>query len=378
MNSLPLNLILNPDFDTQLFMRDIWRKKPFLIRNAFNFSKDAGGAPIGVHDIHRLALLPEQTVRLITHKTVNGIQKWAVKHGPLLHLPNTNIQNWTVLVQNVELSLNNAYQLIQQFSFTRWAELDDLMVSYATMGGGVGAHVDSYDVFLLQGQGQRQWRISEQSDLSVVPKLPLKILKQFKPESEWVLNPGDMLYLPANIAHEGIALSNDCLTYSIGYRSPKLHDALDDLLSMLTDEQGNNDSPQLRLHTVNPSIKPAQLTLNDVHSYRDRINTWLNDGILTEHLGCLLTQNNRQHAVFNENNTINLNRDIHLSSGTRMLYSPEFIFIEGFSFAAHGKDWNLLSHLANERCLNSDYLKQLSKEALSIIEHWIQEGWCVQ
>jgi 50S ribosomal protein L16 3-hydroxylase len=379
MNShLPTNLILNPDFDTAIFMRDIWRKTPFIIRNAFDFSKEVGGAPITTAEIYALAINPEQTARLISHKTVNNAVKWSLKHSPLNDLPKQNTPNWTVLVQNVELSSNAAHQLLRQFSFTRFAELDDLMVSYATTGGGVGAHIDSYDVFLLQGQGQRRWRISQQIDLSLVPKLPLKILKNFVAQEEWVLNPGDMLYLPPNIAHEGIALSDDCLTYSIGYRSPRLHDALDDLLGMLNNEEGDDDSPQLILNAVTPNIQSAQLTDSDIHCYRHAINNWLNDFVLEEHLGCLLTRSNRDHAVATPRANINLKINLNLSAGTRMLYSPKFIFIEGFAFAAAGLDWNILSSLANKRYLTTDELTQLSKDALDIVQDWLQEGWCTQ
>jgi 50S ribosomal protein L16 3-hydroxylase len=375
---LPINVILNPDFDTALFMRDIWRKKPFLIRNAFNFSKEVGGAPITTADTHALAINPEQTARLITHKTVNNTIKWSLKHAPLSDLPKENTPNWTVLVQNVELSSIIANQLLRQFSFTRLAELDDLMVSYATTGGGVGAHVDSYDVFLLQGQGQRRWRISQQTDLSLVPKLPLKILSNFISEEEWILNPGDMLYLPPNIAHEGIALSNDCLTYSIGYRAPRLHDAVDDLLGMLNNEEGDDDSPQLLLNAVTPNIHTAQLTDSDVQCYKDALNHWLNDSVLEEHLGCLLTRSNRDYAVATPRASINLKINLNLPAGTRMLYSPKFIFIEGFAFAAEGSDWTVLSNLANKRYLTTDDLIQLSKDALNIVQDWLQEGWCTQ
>jgi 50S ribosomal protein L16 3-hydroxylase len=363
-----MNYLLNSDFDTTTFMRDYWGKKPLLIRNAFDFSK---GSPVDVAQLLALAVNPDAQARVIAAK--DG--KWSLKRSPLTVLPKNSVPNWTVLVQNVELASPAANQLLRQFSFARYAELDDLMVSYATPGGSVGAHVDSYDVFLLQAHGQRRWRISEQTDLDFVPKLPLKILKDFRFEQEWVLNPGDMLYLSPNVAHEGVAV-NECLTYSIGYRAPRLHDALDDALGMLTSEDGDDHSPQLKLSAQ--AAQPAQLTGADVACYRAAINAWLDDGVLEEHLGCVLTRPNREHAVPAPRAKLNATKAISLPAGTRMLYSQGFVFIEGFAFAAEGSDWAVLSKLANARTLATGALADLSDDAQGIVQDWLQEGWCIQ
>lgn len=367
-----MNYLLNPDFDTAAFMRDYWGKKPLLIRNAFDFSKNA---PVDAAQLLALAVSPDSQARLIASKDMNGQNKWSLKRSPLTALPKATVPNWTVLVQNLELASPAANQLLRQFAFARFAELDDLMVSYATTGGSVGAHVDSYDVFLLQAHGQRRWRISEQSDLDFVPKLPLKILQNFRAEQEWVLNPGDMLYLPPNVAHEGVAL-DECLTYSIGYRAPRLHDALDDALGMLTSEDGEDHSPQLKL--TSQTALPAQLTSVDVTSYRNAINAWLDDGVLEEHLGCVLTRPNREHALPAPRAKLNTAKVISLPAGTRMLYSQGFVFIEGFAFAAEGSDLAVLSKLANARTLAAGELVDLSDDAQGIVQDWLQEGWCVQ
>ncbi len=352
-------------------MRDYWGKKPLLIRQAFDFSQ---GAPVDIEQVLALAVKPDSQARLIASK--DG--KWSLKRSPLAALPKVTQPNWTVLVQNLELAVPAANQLLRQFGFARYAELDDLMVSFATMGGGVGAHVDSYDVFLLQAQGQRRWRISEQTDLDFVPKLPLKILQDFRYEQEWVLNPGDMLYLPPNVAHEGVAVG-ECLTYSIGYRAPRLHDALDDALGMLASEDGEDHSPQLKLSAQTPqTAQPGQLTRLDVASYRAAINAWLDDGVLEEHLGCLLTRPNREHAIPAPRAKLAAAKAITLPAGTRMLYSQGFVFIEGFAFAAEGSDWAVLSRLANARTLAAGVLVELSSDAQSIVQDWLQEGWCVQ
>jgi 50S ribosomal protein L16 3-hydroxylase len=376
-----MNYTLNPNFDTTAFMRDYWGKKPLLIRQAFNFSK---GVPVDAAQVLALAINPDAQARLIASKDKSGQDKWSLKRSPLAALPKNSVPNWTVLVQNVELASPAANQLLRQFAFARYAELDDLMVSYATVGGSVGAHVDSYDVFLLQAQGQRRWRISEQTDLAFVPKLPLKILQDFRAEQEWVLGPGDMLYLPPNVAHEGVAVGevgSECLTYSIGYRAPRLHDALDDALGMLASEDGEDHSPQLKLPTsanAAQPVQPAQLTAGDVASYRAAMNAWLDDGVLEEHLGCVLTRPNREHAVPAPRAKLNAAKGISLPAGTRMLYSQGFVFIEGFAFAAQGSDWAVLSALANARTLPAGSLNDLSTDAQAIVQDWLQEGWCVQ
>ena len=126
---------------------------------------------------------------------------------------------WTLLVQGVDLYDDRARALLDRFRFVPDARLDDLMISYATDGGGVGPHFDSYDVFLLQVKGKRRWRISAQKDLTLQAGLPLKVLQNFEPEEEWLLEPGDMLYLPPHIAHDGVA-EGECMTCSIGFRAP--------------------------------------------------------------------------------------------------------------------------------------------------------------
>ena len=367
---------LSPGFDTTAFMRDDWGKRPRLIRNAFDFSS---GVPVPAAEVLALALNPNTQCKLISQ--TDG--KWRLKRNPLTALPKATAPNWTVLVQNLECHAPAAAALLKQFAFASYAELDDLMASVATTGGGVGAHVDSYDVFLLQAAGQRRWRISQQNDLSLVPKLQLKILQHFAPEQEWVLNPGDMLYLPPNVAHEGVAVGIDgttecmteCMTYSIGYRAPQLHDVVDDLLGMLAGDDGEDTSPQLKLPAA--KLAPASLGVADVATYREALNNWLNDATLEEHLGCVLTRPNREHATANPRAKLKVGQGIALSAGARMLYSAGFVFIEGFAFAASGADHAVLAALANQRNLAASEWAKLSADAQAIVTDWLQEGWLV-
>ena len=192
-------------------MRRHWQREPLLVRGAFPRFRD----PLSPREVLALATSGDAVSRLVRRRD------WRVEHGPFPHsrfkqLPR---RDWTVLVQDTNHFSEEANKLLGRFDFIPHARVDDLMVSYAVPGGGVGPHVDSYDVFLLQGRGRRRWRISRQEDHSFVPGLDLKILRRFRAEEEWVLEAGDMLYLPPGVAHDGIA-ETECLTWSIGFRAP--------------------------------------------------------------------------------------------------------------------------------------------------------------
>lgn len=198
---------------TARFLREHWQKRPLLVRDAFPAFAD----PLSAAEVLELAQSADAESRLV--RRAGG--RWSLRHGPfpraaLERLPRGN---WTVLVHDTHHFSDRAAALLARFAFVPHARVDDLMVSYAVPGGTVGPHVDSYDVFLIQGMGRRRWQISRQRDLDFVPGLDLKILARFAPEEEWVLESGDMLYLPPGIAHCGIA-GTECLTWSVGFRAP--------------------------------------------------------------------------------------------------------------------------------------------------------------
>lgn len=209
-------------------MRRHWQKKPLLVRQAVA----SFVPPVGRQELFALAAQETVESRLVQQKK----GAWSLRHGPFARraLPPLATPDWTLLVQGVDLHDDAVHALLQQFRFVPQARLDDLMISYATDGGGVGPHFDSYDVFLLQAHGRRRWRIGRQKDLALKDGIPLKILENFEPEQEFVLEPGDMLYLPPRWAHDGIA-EGECMTYSIGFRSPSLTGLAQDLLTRLSD-----------------------------------------------------------------------------------------------------------------------------------------------
>lgn len=222
------------------FLTTYWHKKPLLIRQAIpEFTP-----PITKKDLFSMAKHEDVESRFIEIED----ERCQVSHGPFDKLPSTKKKNWTLLVQGVNLHHEEANALMEQFRFIPDTRLDDLMISYATDQGGVGPHFDSYDVFLLQAHGQRRWRISNQKDLSLIDGIPLKILKNFKYTEEFVLNPGDMLYLPPQYAHDGVALG-ECMTYSIGFRAPTYQELGEEFLHFMADSielPGRYSDPKLK------------------------------------------------------------------------------------------------------------------------------------
>jgi 50S ribosomal protein L16 3-hydroxylase len=259
------------------FLREYWQKKPLLIRGAF--PPHQRFAPLTVPEIRKLASYDEAESRLIT---LDG-ESWNLEHGPFssraLHARTRKEGvKYSLLIQDTQHYSHEAQALLAAFSFLPDARVDDLMVSLANSGGGVGPHVDSYDVFLLQGNGQREWQISSQRDVSIHDGLPLKILQRFRATQKWTLETGDMLYLPPGVAHHGIAKSDDCVTWSIGFRAPSHREILEFVLERAHDVLLGADGPttlrdrQLDRRFSDAGRKPvsarAEVELTMLESYR--------------------------------------------------------------------------------------------------------------
>ena len=248
------------------FMRRHWHRKPLLIRQAYT----AGKPMIDRATLLELAARDDSEARLITQRRKKkpapgqaAVQfDWQLDHGPFEsdELPSFKTRLWTLLVQGVNLHHQAAHELMSQFRFISDARLDDVMVSYATDGGGVGPHFDSYDVFLLQVHGKRRWRISTQKDLSLTPGLPLKVLQNFEAEQEWLLEPGDMLYLPPHVAHDGVA-EGESITASIGFRAPQVSELQSQFLYQLAEQLPDQEKGQRRYSDAGqpPTSEPARV-----------------------------------------------------------------------------------------------------------------------
>ncbi|WP_341781238.1 cupin domain-containing protein [Ectopseudomonas mendocina] len=270
---------MNPDTPLQLlggltareFLRDYWQKKPLLVRQAIPDFE----SPISPDELAGLALEEEVESRLVIE---HGERPWELQRGPFNEdtfqtLPE---RDWTLLVQAVDQFVPEVAELLEDFKFLPKWRIDDLMISFASPGGGVGPHFDNYDVFLLQAHGHRRWQIGQMCDADspLLPHADLKILAQFEPTDEWVLAPGDMLYLPPCLAHCGTA-EDDCMTYSVGFRAPSAAEVLthftDFLGQFLPDEERYSDAD------IQPSEDPNQIQRDALERLKALLNEHMSD-----------------------------------------------------------------------------------------------------
>ena len=230
------------------FLRDYWQKRPLLIRNAFpDFVP-----PLSPDDLAGLACMDGALARIVSHDAKRD--RWTLRSGPFDDATFAKLQksHWTLLVQDVDKWDTGTAALLEAFAFIPSWRIDDVMISYAVDGGGVGAHVDQYDVFLLQGSGQRRWSIDMRPNPPTAFRedVELKLLREFHPTHTWTLDPGDMLYLPPGIPHDGVA-TGECMTFSIGMRAPAAGELLFDFATHVAELL-----PESR-RFADPDLKPA-------------------------------------------------------------------------------------------------------------------------
>lgn len=382
------------------FMRRHWQKKPLLVRQAI-----PGMQPLlSRAELFKLAAREHVESRLIVQQP----KGWRMKQGPLAPsgLPPLSQKGWTLLVQGVDLHEPAAHALLQRFRFVPDARLDDLMISFATAGGGVGPHFDSYDVFLLQASGRRRWKIGRQKDLTLQEGVPLKILQNFEPEEEFVLEAGDMLYLPPRYAHDGIAeaamqadgKAADCMTYSIGFRAPGHSELAAELLQRLAEfsEEGGDEpasgsrrgakAPGLyrdpgQSATATPAALPASLAAFAGQAVAEALKDPL---ALACVLGEYMTE--PKASVWFDEAAHEWDADaaqeglsgVRLDPRTRMMYDSDHIFINGESYRAKGADASLMRRLADQRSLAPRELRKAGAAAMALLGDWHDAGWLRQ
>lgn len=362
----------------QTFMRKYWQKKPLLIRQAI-----AGVvSPVSRAEMFELAGRDDVESRLVVQggpsKGKKAAPEWALHHGPIARarIPKLNQPRWTLLVQGLDLHVPAAHDLIKQFRFVPDARLDDLMISYASDGGGVGPHYDSYDVFLLQVHGTRRWRIGPIKDASLLPDMPVKILANFEPEEEYVLEPGDMLYLPPRWAHDGIA-EGECMTCSVGFRVPETTELAREVLTRLTEGLEPEDPPKLykdpkQAATAEPGRIPADLQ----QFAMDAIERALKDPIaLKTALGEMLTEPKPRVWFDISDEPLPDGAGVVLDAKTRMMYDDHCIFANGESWRAAGADARVLRELADKRCLSAAKVAKVSESLRCLLDQWVDDGW---
>lgn len=356
-----------------VFLKKYWQQKPLLIRRAV----PGVVPPVTRAELFELAGREEAESRVVAREG----SAWSMERGPFSRreLRRPSEVKWSLLVQGVNLHSLEADALMRRFSFIPQARLDDLMISWANDGGGVGPHFDSYDVFLLQIEGKRRWRISTQRDLAIKPGLPLKILKNFKAQEEYVLEPGDMLYLPPSVAHDGIAMG-ECMTASIGFRAPSSAELQRGFLEYLAEQV------QAGSMYADPGLAPARdpSLLDD--GFVRRAQKLAMPGKPTraafeEFLGLYLTE--PKASVFFEVPEARLSRTafvrvaarhgLRLDLQTQMLHRGRRLFANGEAFAMPaGNAGAQLRQLAATRVLPAATLAEAAAEHLY---SWYEYGW---
>jgi 50S ribosomal protein L16 3-hydroxylase len=325
------------------FLRRHWQKRPLLVRGALPELRDA----VGLRELCALAARGDVESRLVERRG----RRWAVEHGPIARrrLARAPARAWTLLVNGVNGHHAAAERLLRRFSFVPQARLDDVMVSYAAPGGGVGPHYDSYDVFLVQGEGRRRWRLARARRFGLVPGAPLRLIAGFRADAEFIAEPGDLLYLPPGWGHDGVAIE-PCVTYSVGFRAPRGAELAAAFLDYLH-ERGLPDAgyrdPGLR-----PSAHPGRVG-DDLLGFAQRVLArvrW-SAADTADFLGRYLSMP-KPHVVFHPapGRARALSRAlVRLDPKTQLLYRGGRFFINGESFLPRTRQRRALARLADRR-----------------------------
>lgn len=360
------------------FMARHWQRRPLLVRGAV-------AMPCGLPDRDALfALAADDDVesRLVT--AFDGA--WSLDQGPFDRLPRRK-RDWTLLVQGVNLRDERADALMRRFDFASAARLDDLMMSYAAESGGVGPHIDSYDVFLLQVEGRRLWRWSAQRDLALVEGAPLKLLSRFVPTSEAVLEPGDMLYLPPSHAHDGVAVDGPCITASIGFRAPSWDELTREFLFDRADafDDTGRVPDRHRDRGREATTRPAHLDDDYVDAAAGRLMSisWSRADV-ESFMGRYLTEP-KPHVFFATPRALApaafirraRAQGLRVDPAAGFLYRGRTGYIAGEAFALRNTFARSLRMLADERRLAGDALARALADAntATLLHQWWTRGW---
>lgn len=353
------------------FMRRIWQRKPLVARAAW-----PGVAP----PLTRAALLALAARDDVESRLVQRDgERWTLRRGPLARrsLPPLARPNWTLLVQGVDLHADAARAMLEPFRFVPDARLDDLMISYATDGGGVGPHLDPYDVFLIQLHGQRRWRIGPVRDRRLIEGAPLKLLRHFEPTLDLLLAPGDLLYLPPMWGHDGIAVG-ECMTASVGFRTPSRLSIMREVLPLLADAMPESETWEglYRDAGAPASGAPARVPASMQRFAKAAWQRTLGEpGRLSRALGQWLSEPKPQVWFEAGTRLSGPPRALQLDRRSRMLYDADRLYLNGEVYDLRGADLRLLRRLADRRQLSAAEHARLSPATRRTINQWAESGW---
>ncbi|WP_031405899.1 cupin domain-containing protein [Thiomonas sp. FB-Cd] len=358
------------------FLQRHWQRRPLLLRQAI-----PGFQPLLTRaELFALAGEDDAESRLVQRQA----GRWMLRHGPFAQrsLPALRKCDWTLLLQGANLLHDGVAAFLERFRFLPDARLDDVMISWASDGGGVGPHVDAYDVFLVQAEGQRRWRIGPVKVPHFEPEQPLRILTNFEPDAEFVLDPGDVLYLPPGWGHDGVAVGA-CMTYSVGFRAPPQGELLQQLLWKLAEDlaPGERYSDRGRVDTA-VAGHPAKLPQDLVHFLQaafSRLNPASRD--FEAALGELLTEP-KQQVWFEAASRKRAQllkacaaAGLRLDRRSRMLYTSRDVMINGERVAPGLARSRLLRRLADRHAIGADDWKAARPEEIQALLQWCVQGW---
>jgi 50S ribosomal protein L16 3-hydroxylase len=353
------------------FMRRHWQRAPLLVRGAWPQAQP----PVSRSELFALAARDDVESRLVR---CDEHGRWHLRRGPLPRraLPALAAPRWTLLVQGLDLHADAAHVLLQPFRFVPDARLDDLMLSYASDGGGVGPHIDAYDVFLLQVAGRRRWRWGRVAKPAWRDDVPLKMLARFEPEHDAVLAPGDLLYLPPGWGHHGVAVGNDCMTASVGFRSPSAGELGRALVARLAEDGAGSEGRRYRdaprAATTQAGRVPEGLQVFARAAVADLVTA---PGALERALGEWITEPKPEVWFDRAPRPHRLVAGVRLDRRTRMAFDTSQVFVNGESWRAAGADAQLLQSLADARGLDAAAVRGASRAAKGLLADWIEAGW---
>jgi len=364
-----MNILNWGELTPETFLNEYWQKKPLLIKGAFGNFVD----PISADEVAGLAMEQEIQSRIIEKKSASDKTTWQVAHGPFESFDQYGESDWTLLVQAVNNFSPDSHALLDNFRFVPSWRLDDVMVSFSTPNGGVGAHLDQYDVFIIQGSGKRHWQVGE-PDASLQQLLPhpdLKQVSEFTPVIDEITEPGDLLYIPPNHPHNGTAIDNS-LNFSIGFQAPNNQE----LFSGFADKLLDDDIATQRFSDLNRQLttQAEQLTSEDITELKSFMHSALdNDKMFNQFIGGYLTQSHHPLELLIPVEPIT---DEHLDailaeeencfvavSGIKMLVigkPQQILFISGESFELNDKSREFANTLARGKTMTTNQAKSFT------------------
>ncbi len=373
------------DIDIELFLEEYWQKQPLLIRDAMPNVIN----PVSADELAGLACENHIESRLISHHD----ESWQLQHGPFnedffAQLP---VRDWTLLVQAVDHYVPAAATLLELFDFIpRW-RIDDLMVSYAPKGGGVGPHFDNYDVFLIQTQGQRLWQIGGHYDdhSELQDGLPVKIVKHFEARQSWLVNPGDIVYVPPGVGHNGISQSGDCMTCSVGFRAP----SHEEILHEYTDYLAISLNESIRYEDANLAVQTnsGEISAESLDKIRTILSSYINDSEkLRDWFGCYITtpkyqswndleqrQSDNTYSLTELKNHLASNKCLIKNEGSRFAYivksQQHDFYVDGSLIQTDASHNDLIESLCAQSKIYQSNFKQCD-DNLSLLLTLLNDG----